>query len=150
MPTVKITSWVLMLDSKKARILSRNKNGRLEDLGYEIGSEEVRTDSPSTRHDLGRSYDSVGGGRHIIEPPTSDATQQRMAFAHIVSRFLDTSLKEGKYERLIIIAPQKMLGILRKDMSDAVRDVVDLEIDKNLMQVPIDEVQEQIEEISHI
>ena len=87
---------------------------------------------------MGRSF-SGGGTRHIIEPHTSDLDIERHQFMHDVALYLHGSLEKLEYDKLMLIAPPKILGMIRKELSDDVQKTIILEINKDFL--PLSEEQ---------
>jgi protein required for attachment to host cells len=80
----------------------------------------------------GRTFDSFGAGRHAMEPPTSAEEQVRAKFARAVVDWLDTPDRAGAAERLVLVAPPKMLGELRAELPERLTRKVAAELDKDL------------------
>ncbi|MDB2414209.1 host attachment protein [Rickettsiales bacterium] len=148
--TRKIITWIAVIDSKHARFYTRNEDHHLGELNHTLTAKLIRTDEPTGRRELGRTYDSVGGARHIIEPHTSDRTLSRKAFMHEVADHLDKALEEKEYNRLVVAAPPKVLGFLRKALSKEVKDIIALELDKDLMELTPEQIQEHLNKIVHV
>lgn len=138
-------TWVVVLDSQQARLLMKGANGHLESLGYPIYADPIRT-NPDTRHSLGRAYSSSGGNvRHIIEPHTSEWTLERKEFVKRVVEHLEASLWE--YDRIIIAAPPKILGFLRKALSKPVQDKVILELNKDFINLQSQQIHSRLKSL---
>lgn len=138
------------MDGKSAHFYTKGPEPRLGELNYTLTARPLRTDPSQGRRELGRVRDRNGSGRHIIEPHTSDRTLERKAFMHYVAEYLDEALAKEEYNRLVVAAPPKILGFLRKALSKPVKDAIALELDKDLMQMRPQQLQEQLEKIVHI
>ena len=141
MPKKTVRTWVLIADGTRARILE--SDGRLDQLqpvpGCEFAVEdppdrEIGADSP------GRTFDSVGGGRHRIEPKTSPHRHIKAEFARHLAQFLEKKRGERAFDRLLIAAPPKTLGDLREKLTKQVVAVVEAEIPKDLTGIPDREI----------
>lgn len=141
MPRKKVRTWVLIADGARARILE--SEGRLDQLQKVPGCEfevedppdrEIGSDSP------GRTFDSVGGGRHRIEPKTSPHRHIKAEFARHLAQFLEKKQGQRAFDRLLIAAPPKMLGDLREKLSKQVVACVEAEIPKDLTGIPDREI----------
>lgn len=137
----RIKTWILIADGSKARIARNDGPGRGvkavsggEFHGRNLPSREIASDRP------GRSFDSAGRGRHAMEPPTDPREHEKQAFITRVAAFLDKKAKQGSYDRLVLVAPPRVLGYLRNGLSDAVRHKVTAELGKDLTQVPLHEL----------
>ena len=128
------TTWVLVADGAKARILVNGQAGRgLTELpegqfdGPNRRAQDVVADRP------GRSFDSQGlGGRHAMEPTMPQYDQDRQHFARELAAWLDDPDRRQSFDRLAIVAAPRMLGELRAELSEALRDKLVCELDKDL------------------
>jgi len=135
------TTWILIADGARVRIL--RYLGRLSGVqqlqGYEwqvshVQDRELGTDRP------GRVFDSVGKGRHSIEPHTSVARLNKDEFAHGITDFLQEKLEAGAFDRLVLIAPPETLGDLRGHLSDKLAKSIFAEVPLDLTHVPNDKI----------
>ena len=132
-----ITTWILLADSTQARIACNDGPGRGVTLvsgetlhGRNLPGREIDSDRP------GRTFDSHGRGRHAMEPPTDPRENEKQHFIRDLAALLDKEAKRGRYDRLVLVAPPKALGYLRRALSDQVRDRITGEIRKDLMHLP--------------
>jgi protein required for attachment to host cells len=131
-----VTTWILIADSTQARIACNEGPGRgvkpvFEEVlhGRNLPGREINADRP------GRAFDSAGLGRHAKEPPTDPRENEKQHFIRELAALLDKGAKQGRYDRLVLVAPPKALGQLRATISDAVRAKVSGELDKDLVHV---------------
>ena len=128
------TTWVLVADGGAARVYTTNGAvgaGLIEVPGGSFVAPR------SHGHDVysdrgGRSFDSMGGQRHAMEPPTSPQAQGRRKFARQISEWLAAPGRADAFDRLVIAAEPKTLGELRDVMPAKLRDKVAAELDKDL------------------
>lgn len=141
------TTWVLVAESGRARIFAWSpRTGRL--------SEMLDLVHPRSRHhprdittDLpGRSFDSLGGARHAMEPATDPKRHEAETFAREIAGHLERAGGQQRYEELVLIAPPRFLGLLREHLGDAARTRVSREIHKNLARADADAVRQAISE----
>lgn len=140
-------TWVVVAESSRARIYCAdtprapltevedyaNPEGRLHD-------QELTSDLP------GRAFDSGGEGRHAMEQRTLPGEREQLAFARTLGQRLEAARRDGELERLVLIAPPEFLGHLRKSLNGSMRELVILELGKNLVTRKPDEVRAQIRE----
>lgn len=132
-----VTTWILIADATRARLLRNEGPGRgvqpvsgTELEGINLPGREIMADRP------GRTFDSVGLGRHAKEPRTDPREVERVRFTREIADALEEGLKRGAYDRLVLVAPPRTLGQLRAELPKAVRDRVSVELDKDLVHVP--------------
>ena len=75
-----------------------------------------------------------------MEPPTSAEEQVRAKFARAVVDWLDTPDRAGAAERLVLVAPPKMLGELRAELPERLTRKVAAELDKDLTKATPEEI----------
>lgn len=128
-----ITTWVLLANGAEARVLVGKGSGNgLEELpgadfsGPHRSGTELFSDRP------GRSFDSHGQGRHALEPGSTAADQEREVFLRKLSHWLGAELEKGAFDRLVIAAAPKALGLLRRSLPNAVRKKVVCQLDRDL------------------
>ena len=134
----RITTWILIADGARARIVLNDGPGRgikpgqnKEFEGVNAPSREIVSDKP------GRAFDSAGQGRHSMEPRTDPHVHEQRAFHHRIAAYLDSAAKRGDFDRLIVVAPPKALGNLRSELTEPTRAKVVGELNKDLTHVPI-------------
>jgi protein required for attachment to host cells len=134
------TTWVLIADGARARILAQEKpfealRPALEEeeiTGSTAQSKEIGSDRP------GRSFDSSGlGGRHAMAPPTDPQRYAKFAFARELVERLEEALHGGRFQHLVLVAAPKTLGDLRELLPAPVKAKVVAELDKDLTHVPV-------------
>ena len=139
--------WVLVADSGRARLFQAEGT---------IGALQERTDlvMPTSRlqeQELvsdrpGRAFDSVGEGRHAMEPPTPAKEVESGRFAAELATLLESERQRGAYKRLVLVAPPAFLGQLRGALSDSVKTLVSAELDKHLVQLDAEAIRRHLPE----
>jgi protein required for attachment to host cells len=134
MPDIDIPSEALILvgDGEKALLL-RNKGSR-DDVRLKVenilwhnnpASHEQGTDEP------GRAFASVGTARSAMdETDWHELGEER--FVTEVARRLNTLAHAKKFDALVVVAPPKVLGQLRKEFHKEVTDRITGELPKEL------------------
>jgi len=127
------TTWIVAADESRAKVLQvtdqqqhltevqdlENPSGRLQDR-------EMQTDAEP------RFSGRAGAG------PASDAERQGAVehsagvFAREVGRYLDQARLQHRYDQLVLVAPPKFLGALRKELHKEVEKLVTDELPKDL------------------
>lgn len=125
------TTWIVSADSARARILQvadrekhlleienlLNPEGRMHDR-------ELSTDAEPRQHGPGGTQsapDAMGPVEHSVE-----------LFSKRIGDYLEKARTDHRYDRLVVVAPPKFLGTLRKDLGKEVAKLVSKEIPKDL------------------
>lgn len=80
----------------------------------------------------GRSFDSIGSGRHSMEPPTPRKRTRESRYVADISARLARGNNDQLFGELAIIAAPRMLGAIRASLPGPLRSKVGLEIPKDL------------------
>ncbi len=129
-------TWVVVADQVRARIfVASGPRGELEELDNLVHPEgrlsgrEINSDRP------GRAFDSMGAGRHAMDKRHSPQQQEAVRFAHTVAAQIAARHGQGAFDRLVIVAPPRFLGLLREMLPAAVAQCTVLTVDKDLVQL---------------
>lgn len=76
----------------------------------------------------GVSFESVGGARHAIERHSNAQRRQKELFALRVAAFINNAAQEECFDEIIVVAPPRTLGDLRRDLNPAAQKCVAHEI----------------------
>jgi protein required for attachment to host cells len=143
-PCVSHNALVLVGDGQKALFL-RNK-GSAQHVALEV-ERVLEQDNPATREQgtdrPGRSVASVGAARSAVE----EADWHHIAkerFADEIADALYRHAHENRFAKLVIIAPPKVLGNLRKAFHSEVTDRIIGEIPKELTAHPVPQIERLI------
>ncbi len=91
----------------------------------------------------GRVYQSQGTARSAVEQ-TDFHTEEEIAFLNRVAERLSAIVAERGVERILIVAPPRALGTLRDALSAHVRALVSGEMAKDLVKMPVPEIERHI------
>jgi protein required for attachment to host cells len=140
-PRVPHNALLLVGDGQKALFLRNKGNARHVDLVVE---RILARDNPPTREQgsdrPGRSSASLGAGRSAME----EADWHHLAkerFAGELADALYLHAHANLFDKLVIIAPPKILGNLRKAFHPEVAERVAAEIPKELTSHPVAEIE---------
>jgi protein required for attachment to host cells len=132
-------TWVLLADEGRARILEwRSPDSDLEEV-EEFTDAAAHADNADLRRDAyGRRAGS--GTQGIGGNATSSAGEEKLdheadLFARRVAEHLSQAHRQHRYERLRIVAAPRFLGRLRKQLDAEVKQAVEDELDKDLLQL---------------
>ncbi|HEY9032471.1 MAG TPA: host attachment protein [Pseudomonadales bacterium] len=139
---------VLVAESSRARLFHWQSKDVLHEIdsfshpASRLHEQDLASDKP------GRTYDSAGAGRHAEQPPTDAKTHEAQVFARQLAERLESSRTHQDFDQLIVIAAPHFLGQLRHSMGAALQQTVIHELDKNLVQQPLDEILQHLPAIS--
>lgn len=144
MTAEKINRLVLVCDGAKALILADSgiapqpKLRVLESLVEpHPTSQEQGTDRP------GRVHESKGESRSAVEAPDYHAIAEADFLRRLAGRLAEL-VGEGAAQRILIVAAPRALGTLREALTPPVKAVVEGEIAKDLVKLPVDEIERHI------
>jgi protein required for attachment to host cells len=136
-----IRTWVLIADAARARVFETTGKGTglsaVQDMtmGTALApSHEIGTDRP------GRSFDSVGTGRHAMESPSDPHRERKRQFARRIAEAIERRLGTKSFDRLVVVAPAVTMGDLRAALSDRVKATVSAEVVADLTNTPASEL----------
>jgi protein required for attachment to host cells len=120
-------TWIVAADASRARVLQvagpkrlvevdnlLNPDGRLEDR-------EINTDARGRFSGGHTGEDEVGAVEHRTE-----------LFAKRLGDYLDKARTEHRYDELVLVAPPKFLGMMRKSLRKEVEKLVADQVPKDL------------------
>jgi protein required for attachment to host cells len=126
-----MTTWVLVADNSRARIFSAEKPAsplvEIQDLTHP----EARLHEGDLVTDKGGRDKGPDGGHGIgsEQPHKTDGADK---FASSVCAHLDAARAAGNLHKLYVVAAPAFLGLLRKHQSNALKQIIAEEVDKNL------------------
>jgi protein required for attachment to host cells len=136
--------WVIVCDGRKALILENTGDRAFPNLRQREVREhpnaftrELGTDTP------GRVHPSVGSARSSVEQ-TDWHDEDERAFLQELAAHLDAAVRSKQTRALIVVAPARALGMLRKAYTIAVKGVLRKEVDKDLVKHRIYEIEKQL------
>ena len=137
-------AWVLVGDGRRALFLENHGDPDLLDLRVIEARVE---DNPATRDQgtdaPGRAFASRGGPRSSVE--TTDWHElEKEHFADRIAATINKAAELGEMREIVLIAPPRVLGELRKQLSAKAQTKVKGEIDKDLTRHPIPEIEKAL------
>ena len=137
-------SVVLVADGRKLLFLRNEGDATHPNLIVEHAQEQ---DNPATRDQAtdaaGQSSSPQGAARSSVEPTDFHQIEEDR-FAAEAATLLKTRALANDYESLIVVAPPRTLGELRKHYHKEVSDRLKGEIDKDLTGHPIPEIEKAL------
>ena len=99
---------------------------------------ELESDRP------GRRFGGTDGNRHAVDGERSTHRHGLELFAKEVARTLDGARTRNEFDRLVLIAAPRMLGMLREALPTTCRSVVAAEIPKDLIHGEIETIRDAV------
>ena len=138
-------SVVLVADGRKMLFLRNEGDNDYPNLVVENAQEQ---DNPATRDQAtdsaGRASSPQGGVQSSVEPTDFHQIEEDR-FAADAADFLKTGALKNKYDSLIVVAPPKTLGELRKHYHKEVTSRHKGELDKDLTGHPIKDIEKALQ-----
>jgi protein required for attachment to host cells len=139
---------ILMIDDAEARFLINAGPGTgLQELSS-LSLEQF--DDRQTGYDdrPGRQTGGPGGAaRHGFNPEETMEGLNRARFVGHAVEALDAEWAKAKADRLVVAAPPKMLGVLRKALHGAPAAALAADLDKDLMKIPLNDLPKHFEDV---
>jgi len=136
--------WVVVCDGAKALVLENDGDIRAPNLKTvqvfeqkDLATHILGTDAP------GRTFNSVGSARSAVEQ-TDWHDQAERAFLTQLAQHLEEALASWKTKSLIIVSSPRALGMIRPAYSHAVKGAVRIEVDKDLVKMPVHEIEKRL------
>ena len=136
--------WVVVCDGAKALVLQNTGDSKFPNLKMR----EVYEQKDLPTHLLGadkpgRTHSSAGSGSSSVTQ-TDWHNQAEQAFLTQLAEKLDAAVAAGKTKSIILAASPRALGMIRPAYSHALRAAVRAEVDKDLVKLPIHEIEKHL------
>jgi protein required for attachment to host cells len=141
-------TWILIADGGHAAVFeslgARSKLTPVEGMAFNMElppNREIESDRP------GRSQESANPTRHAIESRVDPHRELKRQLARKVALKLEAAARNGKFDRLAVVAAPEVLGELRAAFSDSLKSLVIAELAKDLVKIPLAELPSHLEAI---
>jgi protein required for attachment to host cells len=140
------TTWILTANRSGATLFEGDGKGnaihRLQDIPYPKGrlqNKDIDTDKP------GRAFDSLGQGRHGMSTQHEPTEEVAAQFARILAELLNKGRTTHAYDKLVLVAEPRFLGILRAALDSHTAALVVKTVHKDLPEVEEKELASYLE-----
>lgn len=127
-------TWILVADAARARLFESLRKGaepvEIACYYYPDGRSQGRQHE---RGRLPRTQESNSPSRHAIEPKTSLRDKHARRFAETLGAVVRQGRREGRYDRLVLVAPPRFLGALHDSLDEATAACIVGEVRRELM-----------------
>jgi protein required for attachment to host cells len=142
--SIHLDEWVVVCDGAKALMLQNTGDAKFPNLKMR----EVYEQKDLPTHLLGadrpgRTHSSAGSGSSSVTQ-TDWHNQAEQAFLTQLAQKLDVAVAAGKMKSIILAASPRALGMIRPAYSHALRAAVRAEVDKDLVKLPIHEIEKHL------
>jgi protein required for attachment to host cells len=136
--------WIVVCDGRKALILENLGDRMFPNLR----TKEVHEHSDPPTSALGSDapgwvHQSMGGARSSVEQTDLHEEAERVFLKALAER-LDIAVTTGETTSLTMVASPRALGMIRSDYSAAVRKALHGEVHKDLVKMPVYEIEKQL------
>ncbi|PPD45037.1 MAG: host cell attachment protein [Methylocystis sp.] len=137
-------AWVLVGDGRRALFFSNHGDAELLDLRVV----ETRVeDNPPTREQgsdaPGRAFSSVSPGRSAMGNVDWHELEEER-FARAMAERINVAAESGEMKEIVIVAPPRTLGEIRKELSVKAQSKVAGELHKDLTRHPVPEIEKML------
>lgn len=146
----KTKTWILVADAAVAQAYEKNDQGKFVAADVPLKAEREEGFSEGRSQALGKTQESATSAHHIIEPRMEEKTLQMVHFSRIIAEYLEKARTAGKYQHLVLTCAPRMLGHLRTELSQAVRDSIKMEVHKDYTHLQAEEIHEQLRKVVNI
>src|SRR5918999_909407 len=126
------TTWIVGADASRARFLQVADRERLVEVEDFVNPEGRLHNREINSDAKGRFRGPDRPGVHSSDDEERTVEHYSEVFAKRVADYLDKARNEHRYERLLLVAPPKLLGQIRKRLDKEVEKLVVDELDKDL------------------
>ena len=142
--SIKNKEWVVVCDGAKALVLENAGDAAMPDLK----TREVYEQKTPATHELGTDApgraSGVDGKNRSAVGQTDWHDRNERAFLEDLAKRLDAKIHAGDVKSIVLIAPPRALGVLRAAYSPMLKEAVRIEIDKDLVGVPVHEIEKRL------
>ena len=136
--------WIVVCDGRKALILENLGDRMFPNLHMkEVHEHSLQSTQAQETDRPGKVHDSAGTARSAIEQTDWHEESER-AFLKTLAERLTVAVTTGETSALTMVAPPRALGMIRADYSPVVRKALHGEVDKDLVKLPVYEIEKQL------
>ncbi len=137
------TIWYVVADGGHARILAHGEAGFAPVAAFSNIDEHEKAHSLGSDRP-GRSFDSAGTNRHMIEPRSDPHLQAKLGFAEQVAEAVNAAGGQDVFSRLVIVAPPKIAAAIRHALTGSAASRIAAEHHADLVKLPEAELRDRL------
>lgn len=136
--------WIVVCDGRKALILENLGDRMFPNLHTKEVHEHPDLSTSAQGSDVpGRVHKSMSSARSSVGQTDWHDESERVFLKALADR-LDVAVTSGETTGLTMVASPRALGMIRSDYSAAVRKALHGEVDKDLVRMPVHEIEKQL------
>ena len=145
------TTWVVAADASRARIFELSEPDQsLREVDDLVNPEGRLAEREVQVEPKGRFYGKGERNQaHTAEPAVQPVEHEVELFSKRVGHYLDHAYTEHRFDKLLLIAPPKFLGLMRQNIGAQARKAVEDEIPKDLAWFQDKELEEYLQRHPH-
>lgn len=145
-------TWILVADAAQANAWEAGgRDGPLSPVAdFRLAAGDTHGFARDLKSDRpGRAFSSTDNRRSAMEPPHDPHEQAKARFTDEVAARLDEACRQQRFSRLVVAAPPRMLGILRKSYGGTLERCIAGDIDRDLTKATPAEILDHVRDILH-
>jgi len=147
------TTWIVSADAGRARIFAETDAQKpFEEIDSMVSPNARVRDSDINTDRLGptsagQSIHNTGGAtpNKQYEPAQTPEQHDAQFFAKDISAFLLKAKQEQRFQKLTLVAEPKFLGVLRAELDDQLKPLINLELNKDYSHSNGNQLREQLQ-----
>ena len=142
---------VVVADERQANFFDTSRHGgplalraSIENPAGGMRDIELETDRPGRRFGGGAAGAGQPANHHGVDGERSTEQHELALFAKEVAQKIDSGRVKHEFDKLVLIAGPKMLGLLRQELPDTCKGIIAGEISKDLAQHSEDAIRDAV------
>lgn len=168
LPRKPFVTWIVVADGRRAHIYRRHREekyipmpgvGRHHHYEHQYATVLVSVlpksweaesfqDYDFGRDQLGRVFESASPTRHMVAPRIDVQEEIKLNFMRTIAGRLQQEYDRKVFEKLVLVAPPKMLGTLKRCLTPALLECIVAELGKDLTHYPRNELAMQLRKVT--
>jgi protein required for attachment to host cells len=126
----KVVTWVFVADGKEAHAYLWHADALTPIPDLKLKAESI-DDYDISRRNLGTVFESSSTVRHNVQPRLDIHDEIRSHFAKAILDCLNEASEKEAFDKFILVAPDKLLGLIRKGLSKKTHERLLADVPKN-------------------
>ena len=138
------TTWIAVAGAHKAYFFEKGAKKKIS-LFQKITAElDEEHSKPGRAFNNIVTGNTIGSGRHAIDPHTDRREVEKQDFANRVTKNLSDGSKQNKFQKLIVIAEPKMLGLINRSLDKNLTAKMQKSLPKDIAEMRLSEIREYV------